>query len=275
MTTPQLTDIATLQGILQKANIQLSPDKSQHYLISPEVVEATVALAKEGPKVITELGAGLGTLTQGLVSFKPRIRAIERDRNVAQLLLTLLPPDKRSLVEVVNKDLRDVDWTWPQPYQVVGNIPYAFSGLIIRRLTQLDPAPTQAILLVQKEVGDRLTAQAGDMTLVSLAMQLWGSAQQVLFVPKSCFEPEPAVDSALIYMIPHSPQKYSLAQREEVLKLAKIFFQGKRKQMGGVLRKQFKREDSETLLASVGLTLQQRPQELTTDQWVKLCGILK
>jgi len=274
MIYPELADINNLKLVVQNAGIRLSPDKSQHFLVSAEVVQASLALVKTGPQALTELGAGVGTLTQALAHTGFKIRAIERDPAVAKLIPSFIPPKERSQIEVIIKDLRDVDWTYSEPYQVVGNIPYAFSGLIIRRLTQLDPAPTQAILLVQKEVGQRVVAQPGDMSLLSLAIQLWGTAHQVLDVPKSCFFPPPQVDSALIYIAPHSPEKYSLTKRESVLKIAKIFFQGKRKQIRGVLRKQFKDVDSGEVLQKVDLTAEQRPQELTAEQWVKLHAIL-
>src|SRR5687767_12016987 len=155
MVYPRLTDSDTLKKILLAHNLHLRKTSSQHFLISAEVIEAIIALAEVGPKVATELGAGLGTLTQALAQADYTVRAIERDPALANLLPSFIPPLQRKNVEVVVKDLRDVSWEHSEAYQVIGNIPYAVSGLIIRRLTHLDPVPTQAIFLVQKEVALR------------------------------------------------------------------------------------------------------------------------
>jgi len=268
MLNARLTDPTHLQALLQKAGIQLDPRKSQHFLVSDEVLEATLELAGAGPRRVTELGAGIGTLTQPLAAAGFAVRAIERDPALAALLERSLPPKNRQTVEIIQADLRETAWEWTEAYQLIGNIPYAVSGLIIRRLTELDPTPLQAILLVQKEVGERLTAHPPDMSLLSLAVGLWGSAEVVVGVPKSCFLPEPQVDSALVYLKPHSPALYTSKQRQAILDTARIFFGTKRKQMGGVLKKQF--SSPAGTLESVGLTPEGRPQELSVEQWAAL-----
>lgn len=275
MLRPVLTDLMVLKRVLGKAGIRLDPNHSQHFLVAPEVVEATVAALEGGSKLITELGAGVGTLTQALAAHGYAVRAVERDKALAAALPSILAPKERGRVEVIAKDLRDVNWEWPTPYQLMGNIPYAFSGLILRRITQLTLAPERVVLLVQREVGQRIVAKPPDMNLLGLAVQLWGQAEKLLLVPRNCFFPQPQVDSLLLMLIPH--EKTPLPDREGVLKLAKIAFQAKRKQLQSSLRVITGKSAAElkTVLAALGLAITARPQELSVEQWRELAKQLK
>lgn len=280
MLRPVLTDITTLKNVLGRAGVRLDPKQSQHFLISPEVVEATVTALENGPKQITELGAGVGTLTQALAAAGYTIRAIERDPALAAALPSVLAPKERAQVEVLERDLREVDWEHNEPYQLVGNIPYAFSGLIMRRITQLNPVPERVVLLVQKEVGQRIIAKAPDMNLLGLAIALWGEAEQLLLVPKDCFFPPPQVDSMLVMLWPRSSDVSSsakatadkIASNEAILKVAKVAFQAKRKQLQTSLRQTLSLtgEAIQKMLQQLGLPGTARPQELSVAQWREL-----
>lgn len=247
-----LTDERYLKHLLSRAGVTPSRRAGQNFLICPEVVEATLAILDKNGQV-TELGAGVGTLTGALAEADFQVRAIERDSALANILGEQLPKKLRERVEIIQDDLRQVDW----PGTIVGNIPYNLSGLIIRRITQLSPAPAQVILLVQREVAERLTAQPPNMNLMGLAVQLWGQAQIILEVPASCFWPEPEVDSNLVLM---TPQEESIPDREKVLAVAKICFQAKRKQLSGTLKRAL----------GVNIPLTARPQELSVEEWQEL-----
>lgn len=255
-----LTDSATIKKLLLKTGQTPQRSAGQNFLISREVVEATLIAARSGPQRITELGAGLGTLTQALIAAGFTVRAIEQDRALAKILPTSIPPRQRNRIELFVADLRHLDWTWAENYQLIGNIPYNLSGLILRRLTQLTPPPSQVILLLQKEVAQRLAASPPNMHLISLAVQLWGEVQPLLHVPRTCFWPQPQVDSQLVLLLPHAnPPR--LEQREAILQTAKQFFQHRRKQMGQIM-------------TQLNLPPTIRPQELTITQWAALHDIL-
>lgn len=272
MLTPDLTQPAVIKELLQQVNAAPSHAAGQNFLTCREVVDATLLVTTAGPSAITELGAGLGVLTAALLADTMRVRAIERDQTLADILAKVIPPKDRDRLTLVRDDLRHVDWTWPEPYQVVGNIPYNLSGLIIRRLTQLAPAPTTAVLLVQREVGERLTATPPDMSLLSLAVQLWGSATRLMNVPAHCFWPQPKVHSQLVALVPHTDAATTTQHREAILATAKPFFQAKRKQIGGVLRRQYAltTDQVDAISKQAGITPTQRPQELTPDQWTQV-----
>ncbi len=271
-----LTDIKFLKNLFKKEGLDPKYSMGQNFLICSEVLEATIMALKEGPRDITELGARAGTLTQALLASKFNVRAIERDEQLIGLVRTLTPKKLAPQLTIVSGDLRDEEWTWEKPFSVVGNIPYNLSGLIIRRITQLEPSPELVVLLMQKEVVQRLTAQAPNLHLISVAVQLWGEAEMILNVPADCFYPKPKVDSQLVLMRPKLNNSLSLSEREEALKIIKRFFQTKRKQIGGILQQQFglAAADAEKALHLAEINRKQRPQEVLPSQWLALVNTL-
>jgi 16S rRNA (adenine1518-N6/adenine1519-N6)-dimethyltransferase len=267
-----LTDLRYIQHLLGKKGIAPNYAAGQNFLVSPEVIEATLLAMKGGPKLVTELGSGLGALTQGLVTSGYQVRAIERDRNLIALLCGVMPRAKYPNLEVEENDLRSAEWSHTEAYQLVGNIPYNLSGFIFRRITQLKPAPDRVILLVQKEVAQRVTATVPDMNLLALAISLWGKAEILLDVPRNCFWPQPEVESALIMLAPQRPNPLSTQEREAILTTSKSFFQAKRKQIGGIIRKVWpeKKGAAQKWAAAHDIDLAARPENLTTKHWQQL-----
>lgn len=258
-----LTDTETLRDYLETHHIAPSKAMGQNFLVSPEVVEATLVALGDTPSV-TELGPGAGALTQGLLASGKHVKAIEKDDDFARLLPSTVPPNMRERLDVIHDDLRNTEWFWDSSYCLVGNIPYNLSGYIIRRITELTPGPECAIILVQKEVGIRMRALAPDMSLMSLAIALWGQAQLLMNVPKSCFWPQPDVASQLILLTPHTPAK-SPSEIQTVMDIARPLFQQKRKQIGGLIQKIF--SVSPEVLETHDINPQMRPQELSVTQW--------
>lgn len=271
MLLPRLTDIDTLQRILAKEKAAPLRQLGQNFLVCDEPIEATLAALNPAIPNITELGAGVGPLTQGLLANNYTVRAIEQDARLALALTKNLPKNLQANLQLIIGDLRQHTWEHQGPWQLVGNIPYNLSGLILRRLTQLTTAPAATILMVQREVALNLTAQVPQLGLLALSIQLWGEAHLLLNIPASCYFPEPKVSSSLVILIPHQGAP-SRTIREQVLAVAKHFFRHRRKQIGGVMRNQLKLTDQAIngLLTHIGATAIQRPQELTIDQWISL-----
>ena len=271
-----LTNISHLKALLAKAGIVPQHSAGQHFLVCAEVVEATLLALDGSPARVTELGAGVGTLTGVLLEAGYKVRAIERDAALGNLIKKGVPRRMTGQLELVIDDLRTAAWEGDDNYQLVGNIPYNLSGFIIRRLTQLNPAPERAVLLVQREVGERLTAPVGNLSLLALAVQLWGKAETLLNVPASCFWPEPKVDSQLVLFYPTPEGGISREEREAVLKLAGQFFRARRKQMGGTLRRLFNWEEREVgeVLQRSDIKPSMRPQEIPASAWLALSRVV-
>lgn len=268
-----LTDIQTLKSLMAKEGITPKRSAGQNFLVCAEPVEAAVEILKEGPPNVTELGAGMGPLTLPLLEAGCQVRAIEKDSSLANILRKKAPPALREKLELIVGDLRYTQWEQEKPYQIAGNIPYNLSGLIFRKITQLAPAPTAVVLMVQREVALRLTAEPPDMNLLALAVQLWGKAHVVLNVPRNCFWPQPEVESSLVLLMPElSADNAQCEEREELLDFVKPFFQAKRKQMGGVLRRTYNISEDEAIgkLKQAGIETSARPQEVSVEKWKKL-----
>ena len=278
-----LTDINYLKSRLKRAGIKPQRSAGQNFLICPEVVEATVMAITGGPKKITELGAGVGTLTVALLAAGFAVKAIEREQQLAKAITKEVPSPGRANLKLETGYLRKVDWRWSedgsieQKFQLVGNIPYNLSGLIIRRLVQLEPQPERVVLMVQWEVGERIVAQPPKMGLLGLAVSLWGKSDIIVRVPADCFWPKPKVGSCLIMLSPHGESRIKTEEREKVMAVAKPFFMAKRKQMAGVLKQNYKlmtREEAEMTLKKANIKGTQRPQEVAVEQWRALASVL-
>jgi len=269
---PDLANIESLQAFLAGYNLSPNEDKSQNFLVCQEVIEAILLAMEGGPNNVTELGAGVGTMTQALVASNYNVRAIEKDGDLARVLPKALAAKERVNLEVINKDMKEVRWERDEGYQLVGNIPYHMSGWIIRRMTQLKPAPERVVLLTQKEVGERMSLETKDRSLLTLAVELWGRAERLLQVPASCFWPEPKVESQLSLIVPLERVEALYEENERVMAIARPLFQGKRKQIGGQMSKAFglKRKAVDKILDKVGLKREQRPEELTVEEWRRL-----
>lgn len=275
LSLPVLTNVDVIKDLL--AGVEATPSRSrgQNFLIAPGIITKTIETIAGGPMQATELGSGLGVLTQALIMAGYQVKAIEQDNNFVTILPTIIPPNKQSALEIVHGDLRHVDWTWPTPYMVIGNIPYNLSGLIFRKLTSLVPAPTAAIFLVQKEVADRLMAKSPDMNLLALSVQLWGTPTMISDVPAHCFWPQPKVASALVQITPYAMPLLTHQEREQLMGVARQLFQGRRKQIGKKLEQLFGLEASRQALATATLRPEQRPQEISVAQWVTLHANLR
>ncbi len=263
-----LTDPDYLEQFLSKKGIVPARSAGQNFLICEEPLHAIISTLEDGARSVTELGAGLGPLTQALIGSGYTVRAIERDETLARILADGMGKAHPAQLEVVKGDLRKTRWEWESPWQLVGNIPYNLSGYIMRHLVALEPAPQQAVFMVQQEVGERLAAIPPDGTLLSLAVQLWGSVHHLLSVPRTCFLPSPAVDSVVVLLLPHR-DPLPILEREQIMGVASVFFQQKRKQMGGVLKRAYavSTEQANQILLGVGATAATRPQELSVTQW--------
>lgn len=263
-----LTDVATIKQLLAKREVKVSRSLGQNFLICREVVEGIAAVAKSNvAEAVTELGPGLGVITQALIGVGKRVKAIEKDDDFAAMLPGVVAKASRGQLEVVHGDLKEMPWEWTKPFQVVGNIPYNLTGLIIRRLTQLEPAPTGAILLMQREVGERVRSNAPDMNLLALAVALWGKAELLMQVPPHCFWPQPEVASQLLLLTPNG--EVPKAEREAIMNVARVAFGQKRKQLQVTLRKGLPMtgEQVSVALKGAGLHGEMRPQGVTPEQW--------
>ncbi len=221
----------------------LSPKKSfsQNFIVSPQAVEAIVRAcnledAEDAP--VVELGAGLGTLTGELVKSGARVYAVERDRELVAVLQAEFA--RSDAIEVVEDNAATVDFTRfisirnPR-VRVVGNLPYAITGAIIKHLCVCRNSLLHAVLTVQREVRDRLQANPGSPEYGALTVftQANFRVQTVKHLPPTAFFPRPKIRSSIVKLIPIHPPRAT--ENPTFRNLVHAAFQARRKTLRNAL----------------------------------------
>ncbi len=249
----------------------------QHFLKDHSVLENIVAsLEIKKNEVVIEIGPGHGELTQYLLAAYPkRLIAIEKDPDLADKLVESLEGTE---IEVVKGDVlkvlpETVSRLNGKPYKLVGNIPYYITGYLMRTLEKLEPKPERTILLIQKEVAERICSEPPRMNLLAASVQFWGIARVVGSVNRSAFEPRPDVDSAIISIDP-KPLPNDLL-KEGYYKLVKALFRQPRKTILNNLREglDMAKTDVESKLNSADVSPGLRPGNLDIGTIAKLSRV--
>lgn len=238
----------------------------QHWLTDPTVLEDIVSIPElSSVDTVLEIGPGPGTLTQFLTQRAGKVVAVEFDRQLAEQLPSRVPADN---LRVVQSDILKFDLTTlPQDYIVVANIPYYLTSKLIRTLSESSNPAREIVLLVQKEVAERIAAVPGQMSLLSVSTQFYWEVQLDAVVPAALFTPPPKVDSQLVVL--RRRQQLPDVEQKQFFRLVRAGYSARRKtlqnSLAGGLR--ISREVSGELLSVAGLSPVARPQELGLEDW--------
>ena len=259
----------------------------QHWLKSQAVLNQIVAAADlESCDRILEIGPGTGLLTQRLFPLAQTVTAVEIDRDLCQLLARKFQDVDNFLllqesILSVNLDERLSHFPlFADPNKVVANIPYNITGpildLVLGSLAKpRTPAFTSIVLLLQKEVAERLTAAAGSKVFgaMSVRTQYLASCEYICHVPNTAFKPRPKVDSAVVRLRPRPyPQQTNNPRWFETL--VKLGFSSRRKMLRNNFKSVVDRDQLTVILEQLGISPQARAEDLTVDRWVALSNCL-
>ncbi len=243
----------------------------QHWLHDSSTLQAIAdaALVAEGDEVL-EIGPGLGTLTEVLVRSGASVCALEFD---ADLLPKLEKKFKNTEhVKIKLGDVRTFDFrTMPKGYKIVANIPYYLTSHLIRSISETENPPTVAVLLIQKEVAQRICASPGQMGILSVTAQFYFECDLDVEVPAELFTPPPKVDSQVIVLTRRTSKLFDVEEKS-FFRLVKAGFSEKRKTLrnslsGGLA---ISKDEAVKLLRSAGIKETTRAQELSLQQWYEL-----
>lgn len=264
-----LSNIKDLKVAMQLAGIKANKGLGQHFLIDKESVEAIIDAAEITPDdTVLEVGPGLGVMTDELAKTGAQIVAVETDRTLVELLNRRLPDTVQvKEADIMKFNLADL----PADYKVVANVPYYITSPIIRLLMESKNPPIHSVLLIQKEVAERIAAQPGAMSILALSVQYYADVALVVDVPRDRFYPIPNVDSMVIKLTRKIQPAFE-ADTHKLFRLIKAGFGEKRKQLrnslsGGL---QMTTEQSAELIEQAGLSATARAQELSLEQWKSL-----
>lgn len=251
----------------------MQPNKrlGQHWLKDEPTLEAICETANlEQGDTVLEIGPGLGDLTRQLLKRVSNVIAVELDEYLASRLKAEVANPG---LEVIQADILKFDlMELPANYKVVANIPYYLTSNLIRILSESPNPPELMVLLVQKEVAERLAAQPGQMSLLSVSAQLYYQVKLGMVVPAKLFEPPPKVDSQVIILSHRSKPLFDNLDTKQYFKLVKAGFSGRRKKLRSSLAAGLgiSKPQSDELLNQAGIDGSLRAQNLSLQDWHKL-----
>jgi len=260
--------------LLKKYNLHPNKRLGQNFLVEESIVEKLLeAAAIKNTDTVVEVGAGLGVITTELARRAKKVIAVEKDKN----LIPILRDTTRDLenVEIVEEDILKTPLDFHlSGFKLVGNIPYYITAPLIRRFLEMKNAPEEMILMVQREMAQRIAAYPPDMSILAVSVQVYASAEIVSFVPKNSFWPQPDVDSAIIKI---KNIKKPDVDMETFFKVVKSGFSSPRKQLLNNLSHGLKitRDETKKWLAAAGIDESRRAETLTVPEWIKLAQCLK
>ena len=283
---PVRLDPAVVRATLREAGHRPRHRLSQNFLADIEVLEGILAEADPGPgRHVLEIGPGLGLLTGGLLDAGAAVTAVELDRALAAFLRARFEgpldvaerdgPDAPGGLRLVEGDALDRDLVnlVPPPYDVVANLPYHITSPILHALLGAPPRPDRSVLMVQREVAERIAAPPGKMSYLSVFVQYHARVRIAFTVPPTAFEPEPAVDSAVIVIAPYDLDDRLEPEDEDGLwRLVQAAFRERRKMIHNVLARQLPVDGTRVTaaLAACSIDPDRRPQTLAVGEWLAL-----
>ncbi len=248
----------------------------QNFLADKKILDRIIDVANiEKEDVVLEIGPGQGSLTHALCKKAGGVVAVEKDRGLFEYLkgkfsglknLDLVNDDILRFLElrIKNYELRN------KRYKIVANIPYYLTSYLLRKIFSLENKPEIIVLMIQKEVAERIVAQKGNMNLLAVSVQMFADSKIEFYVNKKSFWPQPKVDSAIIKLKVKS--KKLKVDEEKFFDLVKAGFGSKRKLLTNNLSDKLKisKEKVYNIFKEIGLDEKVRAQDLGIEDWKRL-----
>lgn len=256
----------------------MSNNKSlgQHWLHDREVLAHIANCAELTSKdVVLEIGPGLGTLTSELLRRASKVIAVEFDSELARKLPGQFPGKQ---LEVMTGDILKFNLsTLPTNYKVVANVPYYITSKIVQMLMTTDNKPSIAVLLVQKEVAERLAAKPGDMSILAVSAQVFADVSLGDVVKSELFTPPPKVDSRVVILRTRQTPFFVDVDEKKFFHLVKAGFSSKRKKLRSSLASglRLSKLEVETILAEANISPDVRAETLNLDDWSRLTRLVE
>jgi 16S rRNA (adenine1518-N6/adenine1519-N6)-dimethyltransferase len=276
---------ARIRAALNAIDVRPSREHGQNFLIDGEALQRVVDAAELAPDdQVIEVGPGLGVLTYELVRRAGQVIAIELDKRLAARLQDEFHAQDN--LQIVQSDVLK---TLPQEllggngaYKVVANLPYQITSAVLRHFLESDPAPQLMVVMVQKEVAERIVAEPPNMSVLAHSVQFYARPEIVAHVPATSFMPSPKVDSAVVRLRRHARPPVEVDDVDAFFRTIKAGFLQARKQLGnalpgGLASMGIKLEKTEVLhtLQVAGIDPQRRAETLTLHEWAQVYAELR
>jgi 16S rRNA (adenine1518-N6/adenine1519-N6)-dimethyltransferase len=276
---PRLDPLAVRRQ-LRDEGLRARHSLSQNFLADPDVLQSILDLAAPEPgRRVLEVGPGLGILTGGLLDAGASVTAVELDRRLAERLSRVRAEAIESGgLRLVQGDILDqkIPGLMEPPYEVVANVPYHITSPLLHRFLSVAPRPERLVLMLQREVAERISAAPGAMSYLSVFVQFHAAVRIAFNVPRDAFEPAPEVESAMVEIVPRDPlgenPRLSYADEDGLWRVVQAGFRERRKKLHNVLARQLPLTvaQAQAALDATGIDGNRRPQTLSVDEWLAL-----
>ena len=275
--SPYSTAEESLGALLRRYGLHARKALGQHFLSDPGLLDKIVAAAELPPETsVLEIGAGPGLLTRRLAAVARRVVAVELDDGLVALLRHELA--HLTNVTVVHGDILklDVPTLIDAPYAVVANLPYYITSAVLRQLLQCVPPPFRLVLMVQREVAQRIVAAPGQLSLLAVSVQFYGQPRVVMRIPAGAFVPPPQVDSAVLRIDTYEQPPVEVPSAEDFFRVVRAGFGQRRKQLRNALSAGLglSAEQTSALLSAAGIAPSRRAETLSLAEWAALTRAL-
>jgi len=275
-----------IKKILKEKDLKVLKSLGQNFLIDEKVL-AEIIQASELNKndLVLEIGPGLRTLTNELIKKCGTVVAVEKDKKMAELIskknepkATFANAARGSFLKIINGDILKINlneiihkYSKNKKYKLISNIPYYITSPVIKLFLENNIQPELIVLLVQKEVAERICAKPGKLSVLALSVQIYGKPEIINYVDKASFYPKPKVDSAIL-KIKNIKKEFPDEYYRKLFKIIKIGFSSKRKKLSNNLSVglHIDKRKSESILQKAEINLNSRAQELSLEEWKKL-----
>jgi len=268
-----------VKNLLKNYGIRPLKKLGQNFLVSEKAFEKILKAADLSSKdVVLEIGSGIGNLTLKLAKKVKKVIAIEKDKKMCEILAQELKDQNIKNVQIINHDILKLDLGpySKSPYQLVANLPYYITSPVIRKFLESNKPPKSMVLMIQKEVAQRICADPGKMSILAASVQFYAKPKIVSYISKKSFWPEPKVDSAIIKIVPKRI-KASTEFKKRFFEIVKAGFSQPRKQLINNFSKKLglKKEKIEAWLLENGINSKQRAETLSINNWKRLTKSFK
>lgn len=273
------------RAVMRRFGIRPRKSLGQHFLVDRSYLAAIMEAAEVMPDdLVLEIGPGLGVLTEALAARVGRVVAVELDPEMRRVLADVLAPCTN--VDLVAADILDVapgdlleglDPTEAgRPYKVVANLPYNITSAVLRHLLEARHPPVRAVVMVQREVAERILAEPGDMSILAVAVQFYATASSVTDVPAQAFYPRPKVQSRVLRLDVRPEPAVPVADPAAFFRTVRAGFGQKRKQLKNSLAAGLDIGTAEAVVAleAAGIDPTRRAQTLDLTEWARLTAAL-
>ena len=265
------------QNIMENKNaIHAKKSLGQNFLKSKTALSAMIKAGEITAKdIVLEIGPGQGALTEKLLETGAKVLAIEKDDRLIEFLNEKFAKQiEMGQFHLIHGDALELDLAWNNlktgEYKLIANIPYYITGLIFRKFLSGHIQPSKLVIMVQKEIADRIVARDGKESLLSLSVKAYGTAKKIMKVDKENFSPKPKVDSAILLIDNISKDFFKEISEEKFFDVIKTGFAHKRKVLITNLKEKFGQNDLHKIFRDLKIPEKARSEDLKLEDWKNL-----